>query len=891
MRIKSSMRNKLILAIFIGCLIPYFIGGMYLKMYIEKWLYNNSVDNTNQLIFQVGELIDKSLVADMKEEVNLLSSLGSVKNANQELINYTEFDKYNFEYKENNTEEAIEDYFQAIKNSHKTTNFIFLGTENGGYMEYPRFSPSQSYDPRVRPWYIESINQSGVVISEPYLTYVSKEMVISFTKQVKNDDAIIGVVGATVKLEELTNSINKIKIGESGYVLLMSPKQRFLVSPGHPEWILKTTKELGLDSLNIKRIIGDNTFEAKLDGIDCVFNVVTSAESGFHIIAVVDKREILHKAEEITNILILIYLITFVLIFIVVYQISKHITEPILEISSVINRMTDFDFNFNDKPHIEEYTKQSDEIGIVATALVEMHDNFIELMEQVNYIDDEIKNIDIEKNNEFKLELSKNNPFSGVVGSMNILMDKIYSYFDQLKATNNEIVGKNDLLMASEEELTSQLVEIDQQKEYINFLAFHDFLTGLPNRRSFVDFLTDKINMGHKGAVVLLDLDDFKGINDILGHVFGDRVLETIAKRLENVVDDKIFVSRFGGDEFLILIETDETDCDLNNYVKKMSHIFDDKIHIDDNNIEIKFSMGISLFPEDGIDVNQLVMNADLAMYAVKNTGKNGYKFFDTGMMDYQIKKTKIEVILRNAIENDGFKMVYQPIVNVETGQVYGYEALLRLKEYNISPSEFIEIAEKNGSIIKIGRIVTQKVIEQLSKWRKSGLDIKPVSINFSANQLHDGGYVQFIIDILNKYNIEANLLEIEITENIFLENKQVTLAFLKQLKEMGIKIAIDDFGTGYSSLNYLTFLPVDKIKLDRSLNMRFLEIENIKVMDSMISLVHSLGFTVIAEGIETIDQVKRLKIANCDYIQGFYFSKPLGEEQISGIHTNIYNT
>ncbi|MHB8127562.1 MAG: bifunctional diguanylate cyclase/phosphodiesterase [Mobilitalea sp.] len=891
MRIKSSMRNKLILAIFIGCLIPYFLGGIYLKVYIEKWLYNNSIDNTNQLISQVGELIDKSLVIDMKEEVTLLSSLDSVKNANQDINNYTEYDTNTFKYKENNTEEVIEDHFRVIKDSHKTTHFIFLGTENGGYMEYPRFSPSQSYDPRIRPWYTDTINQSGVVISEPYLTNVSKEMVISFTKQIETENAIIGVVGVSVELEELTNNINKIKIGESGYVIVMSPKQRFLVSPSHPERILKTAEELGLDSLKASEIRDENTFEAKLDGFERVFNVVTSAESGFYVISVVNKSEILHKAEEITNILIVIYLITFMLIFIIVFQILKHITEPILEISSVINHMTDFDFDFNDKPHIEKYTKKSDEIGIVATALVEMHDNFIELMEQVNNIDDEIKNIDIEKNNEFKLELSKNNPFSGVIGSMNILMDKIYSYFNQLKATNHEIVGKNDLLTASEEELTAQLEEIDQQKEYINFLAFHDFLTGLPNRRSFVDFLTNKINLGHKGAVILLDIDDFKGINDILGHVFGDRVLETIAKRLENEVDDKIFVSRFGGDEFLILIETDETDCDLSNYVKKISHIFDDKIHIDDNDIEIKFSMGISLFPEDSIDVNQLVMNADLAMYAVKNTGKNGYKYFDTGMMDYQIKKSKIEVILRNAIENDGFKMVYQPIVNVETGQVYGYEALLRLKEYNISPAEFIEVAEKNGSIIKIGRIVTQKVVEQLSKWRKSGLDIKPVSINFSANQLLDSGYIQFIHDILNKNNIEADLLEIEITENIFLENKQVTLAFLKQLKEMGIKISIDDFGTGYSSLNYLTFLPVDKIKLDRSLNMKFLEIENIKVMDSMISLVHSLGFTVIAEGIEIIDQVKRLKIANCDYIQGFYFSKPLDEEQIPGMHTNIYNT
>jgi EAL domain-containing protein (putative c-di-GMP-specific phosphodiesterase class I) len=299
--------------------------------------------------------------------------------------------------------------------------------------------------------------------------------------------------------------------------------------------------------------------------------------------------------------------------------------------------------------------------------------------------------------------------------------------------------------------------------------------------------------------------------------------------------------------------------------------------------------MGISMFPEDSIEVNQLVMNADLAMYAVKGSGKNGYKFFDVSLMDNQIKKSNIEVILRTAIENDGFKMVYQPKIDLKTNQIYGYEALLRLKDSKLSPGDFIEIAEKNGSIVNIGRIVTEKVIKQLSEWKKIGLDIKPVSINFSANQLQDEGYLSFIEECLKQNNIDAKYLEIEVTENIFLEDKLATLVFMKQLNEMGIKISIDDFGTGYSSLNYLTFLPVDIIKLDRSLNIKFLEIENAKVMDSLISLFHSLGLTVIAEGIETIDQVKRLKKANCDYIQGFYYSKPLEVDQIPDIHTRVY--
>jgi EAL domain-containing protein (putative c-di-GMP-specific phosphodiesterase class I) len=260
-------------------------------------------------------------------------------------------------------------------------------------------------------------------------------------------------------------------------------------------------------------------------------------------------------------------------------------------------------------------------------------------------------------------------------------------------------------------------------------------------------------------------------------------------------------------------------------------------------------------------------------------------------MMNSQIKKSAIETQLRDAIENDGFNIVYQPQVSLRTGEVYGYEALLRLKTSDVSPAEFVPIAEINGSIIRIGRIVTEKVVRQLEDWKKSGMELKPVSINFSANQLHDSGYLNFIGAILTERGIDPKYIEIEVTESIFLENKQATLVFLKRLKEMGIAISIDDFGTGYSSLNYLTFLPVDKIKLDRSLNIKFLEMENTKIMNSLISLVHSLGLTVIAEGIETLDQVRRLNDAECDYIQGFFYSRPLPPDRIPDIHRNRFET
>ena len=888
MRINSSIRNKLIFAIFIGCLIPYIIGGLYLKSYIENWLYQYNVDTTNQILSRTRDLIDNSLLADMEQEVDMMSMMPSVKNAMNHLQNYTHYDRNTFRYRPSETEQVLEKQFGVLKLSHKAVNFVFMGTEDGGYMEFPRFQASAPYDPRLRPWYWSAFNSDDTIVSEPYITKVTNEMVVGFTKKVTNDSgSAIGVMGITMNLHDLTSIIGDIKIGDSGYLLLMSREHKFLVSPCHPEWFMKTPDDLGLYGFDQLGTADEAVFEMKIDQTDSVLNVVTSKDGGWHIISVVEKKEILDKAKAVASILVSIYLVTFFLILLIILQISKRFTKPVLEISSVINRMTDFNFKF--PSDVNKYVNRKDEIGTVATALVELHDNYTELINQVQYIDTEIQNIDIEKNELLKVEVSGNNLFHGVIESMNTLLAKIHQYFCQMTETNSEIIAKNELLMKSRLDLLEQLAKVDRQNEYINYLALHDPLTKLPNRRQYVDLLTEKLEQGRQGAVILLDLDDFKGINDTLGHVFGDRVIEAVAARLAKIAGEGVVVCRFGGDEFLILIELSEDVKALDRLIERIKEAFESVIHIENNEIEIRFSMGVSLFPEDGTDVNQLVMNADLAMYSVKGSGKNGHKYFDSAMMNSRINQFRIEILLRDAIENNGFKMLYQPQIDLMTGEIYGYEALLRLKNAVISPAEFVPVAEINGSIVKIGRIVTEMVIRQLAEWREAGLELKPVSVNFSANQLHDSGYLHFISKQLEKHGIEPQLIEIEITESIFLENKQATLVFLKRLKEMGIAISIDDFGTGYSSLNYMTFLPVDKIKLDRSLNMRFLEMNNDKVMESLISLVHSLGMTVLAEGIETRDHVDRLRDAECDFIQGYYYSRPIEPDQIFEIHYKNY--
>lgn len=884
---KLSMQKKLIIGIFIGCLIPYLIGGLYLNSFVKKGLFNNRIHNTNQILTQVNELIENSFIRNIKEEVNMLSLLNFVKESKGTLNNYSNYENIDFLYRKRGNEETINEHFKLFKDTHSYVNFAFLATSDGGYTEYPTFLPTENYFPTARPWYESTIGKSQVQLSEPYITKMTNEIIISFSKSVLNKKEHIGVIGIAVSIDDLSNNISSINIGESGYLIVLSKENKFIVSPKDPNWILKTPEELHLTPLLDVDLESVNYFEGKIDSVEKIFTVFKSESSGWKIIAVQNKSEILENLNEVTNILTAIYVITSMIIFVIVYTISSEITKPLFAITQMMKSMSKFDFSKRIK--VESYT-ECREIDTISSALDEMHTSFSEFMNQLSLVDNEIKHVDIEKNTTFRLELSDDNPLNKISSSINSLLEKIYASFEELKASNRIVHENNELLSSSEEELLSQLDEIEKQREYINFLALHDPLTNLPNRRNFIEVLNNRLNSHKSGAVVLLDLDNFKAINDTLGHVFGDKVLQSIADRLESISHDNIFVSRFGGDEFLILIDDSENN-DIDYYVSTIYELFKEKFNVDNNDIEINSSMGITIFPDDSLNVNQLIMNSDLALYTVKNLSKNGYKYFDETMKEHLLKRSYIEVILKDALENDGFKLVYQPQVSLKNGSIYGYEALIRLTKHNVSPADFINIAEESGLIIPIGRIVTRDAILQLNNWKKNNIELKPIAINFSAHQLHDNQYINFLSNLLKDYDIEPKYIEIEITESIFLENKNATLSFLKELRNMGVKIAIDDFGTGYSSLSYLTFLPVDKIKLDKSLNDRFLELDNIKVMDSLISLAHSLNLCVVAEGIELIDQVNKLKIGRCDYIQGYYFSRPIESNFITQDFTSqLYN-
>lgn len=427
---------------------------------------------------------------------------------------------------------------------------------------------------------------------------------------------------------------------------------------------------------------------------------------------------------------------------------------------------------------------------------------------------------------------------------------------------------------------------IKEKEEYIEYAASHDYLTDLPNRMKFMEILSDELERNASGAVLLFDIDDFKSINDTLGHTYGDELLKQIAERLLRIQDECMCVARMGGDEFLILLKHVTSHQVINQYIERIKEAFAQVFSFGEIEDSINFSMGITFYPTDSDNMPQLIMNADTAMYKAKKTGKNSYMYYREEMKDEIKSKKKIVSILRQAIKEDRFCLYYQPQIEVATGKIIGFEALLRLKDYEISPAVFIPVAEETGYIIEIGRWVAKEAIKQMADWIKKGFSEKIIAINYSGKQMRDKGYIRYVRNLLQEYNIKPEYIEIEITEGILFENNTQTMDFIRELRKYGFKIALDDFGTGYSSLNYLTYIPVNKIKLDKSINDKFLEFENTKVMESLISLVHSLNLKITAEGIEEMDKLSKLKESGCDYIQGYLFSKPLIKEDVE----NIYN-
>ena len=438
-----------------------------------------------------------------------------------------------------------------------------------------------------------------------------------------------------------------------------------------------------------------------------------------------------------------------------------------------------------------------------------------------------------------------------------------------------------------EEEIACFVVDLSQNKqtqEQLNHLAYHDALTDLPNQVLFKDRLKQAIALSrrndHLQAVLLLNLDRFKTINDSLGYTAGDRLLQSVAQRLTSCVRESDTVARFGGDEFAILLTQIPRAQDAANVARAIKQALDQAFLFEDQEIFVSTSIGISCYPQDGRDTAGLLKTAGAALDRAKVQGGNVFQFYTAGGTTRALKQLVLESNLRPGLERAEFVVQYQPQVDVRGFQLVGMEALVRWHHPSLGllyPSEFVPLAEESGLIISLGDWVMRTACLQNKLWQDAGLTPLTLSVNFSARQFQQASFIEDVARILKDTNLDPRWLELELTESSIMKDPEEAIEKLHELKLMGIKVAIDDFGTGYSSLNYLKRFPIDTLKIDKTFVSDVCrDPHDTAIVRAIIDLGHALDLTVIAEGVETKEQLQYLSALECDVVQGFLFSKAL---------------
>jgi diguanylate cyclase (GGDEF)-like protein len=451
------------------------------------------------------------------------------------------------------------------------------------------------------------------------------------------------------------------------------------------------------------------------------------------------------------------------------------------------------------------------------------------------------------------------------------------------------ILRRNQALLKTRKELER---EIDQRKAVqkdLERLESTDTLTGLANRRFFMEDLAHTLGIADRqmrqAALILLDLDRFQMLNDTLGHQFGDELLIGVSERLNRLSDELVLVAYSGGDEFMVCQQQVDDIDDVIHLLGQISQCFQEPFEVQGERHSITATMGVALYPQSGLDADTLLRNADIALYRAKEQGRNTYQFYIEGMQDREVMRLELDKDLSQALANDEFILYYQPQLDLDTNEVTSVEALIRWQHPRrglLAPCEFIPLAEESGRITEIGRWVVLAACRQLARWKGTPCENLRIAVNLSGRELDDESLVAHIRDTLLAEQVNPAMLEVELTEEIFIQNIEHNLNQLRQLHQLGVHLAIDDFGVGYSSLGYLRDFPVDMLKIDRSFITEVTSRHDDAVITrAVINLAHNLGIRVVAEGVETRDQLNFLRRHHCNLAQGFLINHPVPPEEL----------
>lgn len=945
--------------------------------YIYNSLKEELVSNTKAQMVNIDNNFDE-MFKQIKENDKFLATSRDITKADQSisaLFNIPDIETHKKYSKQiPGLESDIYNQFEVYATTHPETTYVYIGTKWGGYVQWPDGLGTSKFDPRQRPWYSLAMNNPDKVeLSAPYTAAIdnSNNVIVSASTTVKNTSGdVVGVVGIDVSLQKLSEMIRNIKIGDTGYVFLYLKDGTMLA---HPNTDLNFKNILQLNQLgytltktndtsnysfdNYKKLIEEDNgdFETAIDGIPMIVNVYTSPDTGWKMASVIQKSELVNKANRIAYIITLISICALLLVIILTFIFTKKITKPITELKKFMYAAGNGDLSVHAEINTnDEFEELGNSFNLMIGKLSSNYEELSSLYEELVATEEELRSQYQELQNgeealknseeryrlalecandsiwEFDLltgefffsdklmnitgyKLDKTSKLNELVNELihpydlyKFKRDLINHVNDKTKVLNCEfrlktsdgsyvwVLCKGKALRDSEGKaikLAGSISDISERKvseDRIKFMAYYDSLTNLPNRTSFMNGLNQQLELtkskNAKGAVFFIDLDNFKNINDTMGHEYGDKLLIYLAEQFESLMDEKDSICRLGGDEF-IMIHPYVEESEVKLYAKRVLALFNKDFKIDNKQMCITASIGVALYPKDGSDASTILKNADSAMYKAKELGKNRFALFDPEMYLKLERKTTIERILRCAIENNELIINYQPQYDAQKNEIFGFEALLRLNSKEIgfvSPAEFIPIAEECGYITQLGLWVLKESCIQSVKWFNAGYKFRSISINISSVDLQQPDFLDNIKNIINETSINPSVIELEITETVLMQSLDSSINILKKLMDMGIRIALDDFGTGYSSLNYLRMIPIHTLKIDKSF------IDNItsskkeeSIIKNIIQMAHSMNLKVVAEGVETEDQLSILKERKCDYIQGYYFSRPLPANEL----------
>lgn len=903
---KITIKNKIIFSSFLMILLIIVASGKINYSKASKIMHDSYEDRSMMIIDSV-DYIFNNFMYDLESEILRLE----ISNVLKVPTNEKEADELIHELHE-------------ITSSNKKIQSMYFGTVDGKMYVVPQRNLPVSYDPRNREWYKEALKDKLTVWTSVYKDQPTEKNIVTIAKPIFNDGSLIGVVGVDLNMDTITEYLSQIKIGNTGFFIMTDKNNNIMVHPVRDligEKLPEDNLRLAL-SQQEKGAIG-----YKYNNTDTLAVFRTLSKSNWKVIGVIQESEVMSFSHQLLwNILIsgiVIIVISYIVGILTTNKITKNLNLLVEDIKNIEHG----------ELRIKSKINGGDEFGVIAKHLNDMVSKLNLLLQSTS---DAIWEYNLDDNRLFisqrfmefaGYDLTDGNKNMEFIAHI-IHPDERYRIFREF---SNFIHGEEQLFrsefrvrkkdgkymwlsvrgkaieknISGIKNVSGSVVDITEKKEYENRIynmAYYDYLTNLPNRRYLLDTLNDALKSKSKkeesylGAVILFDLDDFKKVNDTLGHNFGDKLLIQVADKFNLLQNKDIVVSRFGGDEFVILALRQSNKEDIINISNRIKEIMNSIILIEGKPITITASVGVSIFPDNGLDSDTLIRNADLAMYKAKDLGKNKVKFFDNSMYESFNRSIYVESCIKKAIYEDEFYMEYQPQVDIKTNAIKSFEALIRWNSPElgiVSPAEFIPIAEQSGSIYSLGKFVIRKVFSQVNELREEGYMKKgdqSISINLSPKQLIEESFVDYVRKYVEEFNIETSFIQFEITETVVIENFEKSIYAINNLKNMGFSIILDDFGTGYSSLSYLRKLPVDILKIDKSF------IDNLKdskesksLIEGIIKLAHEINIQVIAEGVEEEYQIHILKAAGCDLVQGYYYSKPLPIEKIKAQMSKLH--